>query len=413
MKLLTKLQRYYIAFTPIALIACGIAGYFIISSFSPSGSEKRLYFHKAKALADLRSGKVVASDNDIEILEVDPGLRIVEQLSHSIIVEPHADKQISYRQLQFTEFINGRNYKITIRNPVSEGERITAVISKALLGVFLTLIATVFLTNIWATKKIWQPFYHNLTKMKNYNLSHDEQLDLTRTDIDEFNELNQVVDKMTKKIRKDYLSLKEFTENASHEIQTPLAIIKSRLELLLQSESLSEEQTKLIKPANDAATKLSRLNRALLLLTKIENKQFEYEEKINFKTLIERQLGELVELINLKQIKLEKHLADSKCIYMSPELADILVQNLLKNALKYVDKQGAVKIDLSGSQLAISNSGPLTTRPDQVFERFKKGKGSQDSLGLGLAIVKKICEAYELQIKYTYQDNNHVFQISF
>ena len=98
---------------------------------------------------------------------------------------------------------------------------------------------------------------------------------------------------------------------------------------------------------------------------------------------------------------------------MSLELADILVQNLLKNALKYVDKQGAVKIDLSGSQLAISNSGPLTTRPDQVFERFKKGKGLQNSLGLGLAIVKKICEVYELQIKYTYQDNNHVFQISF
>ena len=413
MKLLTKLQRYYIAFTPISLIAFGIAGYFIISTFSPSGSEKRLYFHKAKALSDLRSGKVAASDNHVEIVEVEASLKIVEQLSHSSIYEPHEGQLIHYRQLQFTEFINGRNYKITIRNPVHEGERIAAVISKALLGLFLILVATIFFTNIWATKKIWNPFYHNLAKMKHYNLSHDEQLDLTTTDIDEFNELNQVVDKMTKKIRQDYLSLKEFTENASHEIQTPLAIIKSRLELLLQSESLSEEQAKLIKPANDAATKLSRLNRALLLLTKIENKQFEHEEQINFKTLIERQLGELVELINLKQIKLEKHLADSKCIYMSPELADILVRNLLKNAVKYVDKQGAVKIDLRNSQLEISNSGPLTTSPDQVFERFKKGKGLQNSLGLGLAIVKQICELYELQIKYAYQDNNHIFQISF
>ncbi|MCH9006866.1 HAMP domain-containing histidine kinase [candidate division KSB1 bacterium] len=410
MKLLTKLQRYYIAFTPITLIVCGIAGYFIINNFRPSGSERRLYFHKAKVLADLRSGKIVASDNHVEILEVEANLKIVEQLSHSATYEEYKGQLMHYRQLQFTEFINGRNYKITIRNPI---HGLAEVISKAMLGVFLILVATVFFTNIWATKKIWSPFYHNLTKMKHYNLSHDEQLDLTKTDIDEFNELNQVVDKMTRKIRKDYLSLKEFTENASHEIQTPLAIIKSRLELLLQSESLSEEQAKLIKPANDAATKLSRLNRALLLLTKIENKQFEHEEQINFKTLIERQLGELVELINLKQIKLEKHLADSKCIYMSPELADILVRNLLKNAVKYVDKQGTVKIDLRDSQLEISNSGPLTTSPDQVFERFKKGKGSQNSLGLGLAIVKQICELYELQIKYTYQDNNHIFQISF
>jgi signal transduction histidine kinase len=185
-----------------------------------------------------------------------------------------------------------------------------------------------------------------------------------------------------------------------------------KTELLIQWEGLTEGQLAQIQAIDQAATKLSRLNQSLLLLTKIENRQFEYDAAIDFQSLIEVQLTELDEFIQLQQVTVQKQIAHSKMVRMNPVLADVLLWNLLTNAIRYCSKPGIIQISLDTSQFIIANTGaPLKMRAAQIFERFKKEQQSSDSLGLGLAIVKKICDLYDYQIQYAYQNNYHSFKI--
>ena len=182
--------------------------------------------------------------------------------------------------------------------------------------------------------------------------------------------------------------------------------------MLFQWEVLTEEQLSHIQTIDHAATKLSRLNHSLLLLTKIENRQFEYDEEIDFKPLIEAQLKELDEFTHLQKITVQNQIDHSKIVRMNPVLADVMLRNLLTNAIRYCSKPGTIQISLEQSQLVIANTGaPLKIRDGQIFDRFKKDQQLSDSLGLGLSIVKKICELYNFQIEYDYQNNYHSFKI--
>ena len=260
---------------------------------------------------------------------------------------------------------------------------------------------------------IWQPFYITLAKLKDYSLTRRTQPELGQTSILEFKELNQAVDKMTRKIQDDFDSLKQFTENASHEIQTPLAIIKSKLEVMIQDEALSGEQMRSLQTIYEATGRLSRLNQALLLLTKIENDQFAATERLNLNVLVGETLGLFEDFIQAKNLQTETHLTDC-WLDLNPSLARALLTNLIGNAIKHSAENGTLSLALTEKDMVIANPGAAPSQaPEAFFERFNKANPRADSLGLGLAIVKEICEYSGFKVRYEFIKGNHVVTVGF
>jgi signal transduction histidine kinase len=252
-----------------------------------------------------------------------------------------------------------------------------------------------------------------LEQLKKYKID-DSPITFDSASIKEFSELNNVLTVMTEKIHADYINQKQFIENASHEIQTPLAVIKSKIELLIQSATISESDMQIIQSVYNASNKLSALNKALLLLSKIENYQFKDVEEIQFKTLIEKTLGHFEDIISLKNISIKKNYQSLPSHKMNPILTDILISNLFQNAIRHNINGGSITVQLEERSIIISNtSASSITNTDELFQRFKKNEASAESIGLGLAIVKEICDTNAIQIIYDCKESIHTIKLRF
>jgi signal transduction histidine kinase len=215
-------------------------------------------------------------------------------------------------------------------------------------------------------------------------------------------------------MRNDYLNLKEFSENASHEIQTPLAVIRSKTDLLMQQKNLNKESLSLIKSINEATTKLFKLNQGLLLISKIENQAFHEKRIVSLKNILESGLENYTEILQLKKIKVELDLTDGALFEMNDVLAEVLISNLLSNAVRFNIDNGFIKCHIDRNSLTITNTGSsMTVDPEFLFRRFHKGSDNPHSVGLGLSIVKKITETYGMNITYTCHDSVHEIRLQF
>jgi signal transduction histidine kinase len=251
-------------------------------------------------------------------------------------------------------------------------------------------------------------------KLNSYDINSQGEFSLSNPEIKEFADLNKVLVAMIERIRKDYLNMKEYTENASHELQTPLAIINMKMELLLQSKTLDEKQLKAVLEAYEASNRLSKMNQTLLLLAKIENRQFPESKPVVPQNVIENQLEMVEDLIDSKNIHVVKEFNPNVVLLINPYLADILFANLIKNAIRHNLPGGELIIRIEQNSLTISNSGKeLKVDQNTLFERFHKQSASPESLGLGLAIVQKICEVYGFTVNYRYEDSLHHFSVDY
>ena len=216
------------------------------------------------------------------------------------------------------------------------------------------------------------------------------------------------------RIKQDYQNLKEFIENISHEIQNPLAIIKSRIDLLQQNENLDKSQAELIQSIQSSTIRLSNLNKSLILLSKIDNNQFSEREEVDIAENINFHLENFEDIIQSKNISLDKNYKNPLVVRADSNLISIMLLNLLKNSIYHNFSSGTVEVMTESNTLIIKNSGKkLDINPEDLFKRFTKSSNKPDSLGLGLAIVKKICDYYNFSIQYTCQDNFHIITIIF
>lgn len=307
---------------------------------------------------------------------------------------------------------NGTNYKAIIVVSREATESFIKLITAITLLLTVGLLVTLFITNRYILKDLWRPFYSTLDEIKAFNVADTKNFEATNGKVDEFNELNEAVHVMSARVKNDFLYLKQFTENASHEMLTPLAVITAKLDILIQDESLKSSQFEQLTDIYTATSKLSRLNQALVLLVKIENNLIQDEEKIELNELIAEKLKHFQELLTSKDIYLKKDL-HPQTITASRYLTDVLLNNLLSNAIRHNVSHGCLTILLTNGMLVIQNSGqaaPLD--PDMVFERFQKGQKSE-GMGLGLAIVKNICNMHGWKVSYDYNNQLHTFQIVF
>jgi signal transduction histidine kinase len=250
-----------------------------------------------------------------------------------------------------------------------------------------------------------------MLELRGFNIADNKEIPKFENNIEEFKELNEVVSEMTAKAKRDYKDLKAFTENAAHELLTPIAVINSKLDTLIQTENFSPVQSKLLNDLYGGVSRLNRLNQSLLLLVKIENHLLHEQEQVNLRVMVEEMISEFDEIFIDKQIKLT-HTLEDKEIYANRYLVEILLSNLLRNAIRHNYAGGEIIINLSSDSLRIQNTGDPLPLTEQVFTRFHKSSGSEGS-GLGLTISKQICENFGFSLQYFYIANYHTFVIGF
>lgn len=278
---------------------------------------------------------------------------------------------------------------------------------------FILVISTLIINNI-VLRRMWNPFYEILNRLKTYKLSTDEVKIETNSNIKEFKELENASNTLIKHAKEAYLSQKQFTENASHELQTPLAVIINKLELLLETETLSEKDAQSVANVIKTANRVTHLNKSLLLLAKIENRQFPHNEVVSINELIKEKMIDFEDFIAFKNIEVHYQEKNNLSINIEPWLAHILVTNLVKNSLFHNYSGGQISIKISDTALLICNTGNHTQlETETIFDRFQKHSNNEGSIGLGLAICKAISDLYELNINYQFANKEHCFSVDF
>lgn len=312
------------------------------------------------------------------------------------------------RELSFFMELEHRWYKITVSRNL-EGINGTArmVMNTAVITLLVVVIASLFVNRL-VFRKLWQPFYASIDAIGQFQLSNHSLVDFPDTSIEEFNFMNEHFRKMAANVNKEYLILKEFTENASHEMQTPLAIIRSKLDLAIQDQHLSEVQSATLKSAYASVKKLTSLNRSLLLIAKISNNQYSNSTVINIKDKLHDKIIQFQQLWKDK-LNVTYDLSDAE-ITANPNLIDILLNNLFSNASKHNIQNGKVMIHLTGTTLEIKNTGrPVPLDETRMFQRFYKASLEDENNGLGLSIVKQICDLSGITSSYSFSGNIHAF----
>ncbi|MDP1622593.1 MAG: HAMP domain-containing sensor histidine kinase [Bacteroidales bacterium] len=420
MKLLTRTSRLYVSISVVVFIISGLIFYNILHGIFKRQLDETLIEEK------------LLIEQTINFSDSVPDFRLIfgHMIDVTILNAPHSktgyikdtlmyDHDLgtfaSFRHL-FAENTSFRKkgYTINIYKPLRDSEQLIAEIVISMSLVFIGLLLLLVIFNYFIARRVWIPFYRILDNLHKYEINQENPLELTSTDIYEFDLLNQALEKMSKKIRLDYMNLKEFNENAAHELQTPLAIIKSKLELLIQKENLDENQMHLISAVFEATTRMSKLNQGLLLISKIENNQFIHTEDVNIVTLIEKTIGHFEEMITHRHIAVSKNYRQQVTLNMNPTLAEILITNLVSNAIRHNINQGRIEINAEPDSFSITNTGQLLkTDPQILFERFRKSEINPDSVGLGLSIVQKIANLYLMKVDYICNQGLHTLKISY
>lgn len=309
---------------------------------------------------------------------------------------------------------NNNFYRIKVISSLVEEDDLVEDSFWSVVTLFLILVGSIIIVNNVILRRVWTPFYVILDRLKTYRLDQDDKpIDIT-TKTTEFLELQKASNALIKHSKEAYSSQKQFTENASHELQTPLAIIINKLELLLESENLKEEDAQTIANVIKMVERLTQLNKSLLLLAKIENKQFPNQEFVSINKLAKEIIDNFEDFADFKNIQILVKEESNLNVTIDPSLALILISNLVKNAIFHNTNGGSITVKFEKNEFEICNSAnnvPLVE--ENIFVRFHKNTSKSQGTGLGLAVCKAICDFYGLGSSYKFKENNHCFTVDF
>ncbi|HEY8930490.1 MAG TPA: HAMP domain-containing sensor histidine kinase [Mucilaginibacter sp.] len=424
MKLLTRYNRVNLVTTIVVMLITGAIYYQAISYILTSQKDKDLVVEEREIFDYVKLNHRLpqtfeSNDQQIIFSSADPG-SVQRVFVDTLYFEKDEGKRKhngsgeyeSGRGLISSVSVGDRYYKILIIVSKVETEYLIRIIFFITAGVILLLLVVLVATNRLILGRLWQPFYTIMSELRLFNIADTHEVPDLNTSIDEFKELNGAVSDMTAKARSDYYRLKAFTENAAHELLTPIAVINSKLDTLIQTENFSPQQSKLLNDLYSAASRLNRLNQSLLLLVKIENRLLPDKQDINLRELIDEMLAQFEEIFHDKNLTITHSIAD-KHITASRYLIEILLSNLISNAVRHNRQGGVIDIKLTSYDLTVKNTGENAALPDdKIFTRFHKSSSSEGS-GLGLTISREICESFGFSLEYGFEAGKHTFTVNF
>lgn len=420
MNLLTKTTLYYVTVSLFVFFIGGIGMYKLIKTLEENKVKKELNNHKLRLLYSIEHHEIRPSDISaasgglISFIKVDSLSNNVDHYIDTLIVDKLSNSIVSFKCLSFGTTINKIDYRAFIYKPMTELNFLVEQIALIVTIITIFFLLAVYFLYRYFFARIWSDFFDTIHKIQDFNLSSPEPMKFSQSMIIEFNELNDVLKKMIDRINADFQALREFSGNLSHEIQTPLAVIKSKASLLIQDENINENQMILAGNITRETNRISSFIKALALFSKLEYAQFPNPETIDVELIVHRNLAIFEDFIDNKQIRVNVRANSKLNIKMNKELANILFTNLIKNAVRHNLQQGKIDINISSNSFTISNTGnELSYDANLLFNRFLKHKPNSESLGIGLSIVKKICDYYKFSIQYINIERLHTITLKF
>lgn len=305
-----------------------------------------------------------------------------------------------------------RYMELVVYTPTIEKLDLLRAILGWIIFLYVLLLLIILSINIWVFRKNMKPLYVLLKWLDSSQLGKKNEPLENTTKITEFRKLNAATMAFVERGEKLFEQQKTFIGNASHEMQTPLAICRNRLEMLMEDETLTEHQLNELIKTHQTLENLTRMNRSLLLLCKIENGQFADTRSVCLNDILAHYLDDYKEVYAYRNITVTVTTDSSFCVEMNDSLVSVLVTNLLKNSFVHNIDGGFIYIKITANTFEVSNTGEKPLDRERIFERFYQGQKKEGSTGLGLALVDSICKANHLKIDYTYVENRHIFTIS-
>lgn len=329
------------------------------------------------------------------------------------VEEEWEEEHFSSKKIIFDIEQENKFYRVSIIKTIDEDEGLSGSMSAIIFISGLCMLAALVLINVLIYHRLFSPVYKLIKEIKTFSVYKLTKISVPKTSTSEFKVLSEEISKMSEKIISDYTSMKEFTENMTHEIQTPLAIINTKIERCLQDKALTEEQANLLSGAAKAVNKLFNISKGLTLLSKLDNQQYVDVTEINISQFIRQRIIYLSDFIEGKGIVLTENYTSDITVSMDSSLCEILIDNLLKNAIMHNIQGGRIIITSQNNSLTILNDGITPkTGTDIFFKRFHSN-GANTTLGLGLSIVKKIIEYYNFTIEYRFENGMHFIRVNF
>ena len=410
MKLITKSSLTFISASVLFFLVGSIIMYFSVRTIISSNLNDTLLEKKINLEKQIEPDNVERFySNDVFVSKTNS--EITSSFSDTVLIEN--GKYILYRQLHFHYVVANQNYRITILQSQTKTDLLITKIVIMNVGLAFVFFLILFFVNRHSVKNTLKVFYSTIQKLEEFDWNNNERLHLDSAQLFEIKKMNTVIQKMADTIRKDFELQKEYTENVSHELQTPLAIISTKIDEMMQSDNLTKHQMEQLALLMETTNRLSKINQALIFLTKIDNRFYSEGSTFSLNQLLKDQLELCSDSVEENNIRMKLNLLDTTHIYMDKYLAETMIDNLIRNAILHNNNTKEISISIENNCFTISNSGEkLPFPPEKIFDRFSKSATNKKSLGIGLSVVKSICELYNFELSYS-QENFHTFIIKF
>lgn len=418
MKLLNRTLLSFLIYSVIVLVVVTPVFYWAVNRMITQEVDEALLRQKQEIqsrISKIKSEDELKQWEDLDgDVKIEPTQTIIkDSLYVSNQLNSVSREQEPYRVLRAPLVFQQKTYRLTARMSLLESEDLIQAIVAAQFFVLITLLTGMLIIHWRTSRKIWQPFYRTLEGLKKFELEKNSPVHFDPSFVQEFNDLNRAIYQLISRDQAVYLQQKEFTENAAHEMQTPLAIFQSKLEMLLQT-TPTPEQAALLESMLNATYRLTKLNKTLLLLAKIEGRQFAESEPVVLHEVVTKCILMYRAEAEEKEITVVADYKNKLSVFFNPTLLDIVVSNLLANAIRHSTRGSRVNVTIERDRLEVANPGEALSFPkEKIFNRFQKGNNHPHSTGLGLALVNKIAEVNGLKVTYHFENNLHIFCFDF
>lgn len=418
-KLLHKTTNSFLIYAVIILLTAAPVFYFISQWLYIYETDEVLHFHKGafvkESQGDFTEKDIVAWNKYNRDVEIVPNMGVTkDSIVGKMLFDSIANEKEPFRVLYAPVTINGKKFTYIEKSNLVEMEGMIYSIAAMFIFIIIILLIGIIILSKRLASKIWKPFYHTLKQIEDFEIDKNKPPHFTPTDIDEFDRLNKSLERLIEKNTAIYKSQREFVENAAHELQTPLALFQTKIDTLSQLPNLTNEHSHLLGSLNNDVSRLNRLNKNLLLLSKIDNNSYFEKQPVILNDYIKKHLDFFSEQAKSKSISIVVEFDKPLQINSNPVLTEVLINNLFLNAIRHNCKDGKIIITTSDNSITFSNTGPENSlNINKLFNRFSKSDPSAQGNGLGLAIVKKIIELNNWDIVYNFQDGLHSFTVKF
>lgn len=418
-KLLNKTTRSFLTYAVLILLASAPAFYFISQWLYVYETDEVLIFHKndfvARTEQKFTESDIIAWNKYNRDVEIVPYMGVTaDSIVGKSLYEVTSKEMEPFRVLYAPVTIHGKKFTYIEKTNLVEMEGMVVSIAMMFLCIIVILLAGIIYISRESAAKIWQPFYDTLRKIQDFEIDKNREPNFAPTDIKEFDSLNKSIEKLIEKNTAIYKSQREFVENAAHELQTPLALFQTKVDTLAQYKDLPDEASDVIGALNNDISRMNRLNKNLLLLSKIDNDTYLEKQPVQMSTLLEKHIDFFREQGESKNLSFELQLNISLSVTTNPALAEVLINNLFMNAIRHNVQDGEIIITTAENTITFANTGlnnPLNS--GKLFNRFSKENPSSQGNGLGLAIIKKIAELNRWDISYDFKNGLHYFTVTF